>query len=171
MGPSGSGKSTLAAHLLVRGHQVWGDDLVFFAPEEMYFAAAPRSLKLDAKALSGIFLVASLCAESAIGTFLAPDCWYVSPAAVRRRWAAEPGLADVVVLLEGDKSGPPAVDSVSPGEAAIRVVQSLLGSPAGRRGPDLRLKVLEALGDARAVRAGGGPPGALARALEQELAT
>ena len=169
VGPSGSGKSTLAAHLLVRGHLVWGDDLVSFATDKMHFASVPRSFKLDAKALSDIFLVAALCAESAVGTFLAPECWYVSPAAVRRHWAAGPGPADVVVLLDGERSGPPRVDPVSPGEAAIRVVQSLL---SGRTGdPDLRPAVLEALGGARAVRTGGGPPGALARVLEQELAT
>ena len=171
VGASGSGKYTLTAHLLVRGHLVWGDDLVLFATEKMQFASVPRSFKLDAKALSDIFLVAALCASSVVGTFLAPECWYVSPAAVRRHWAAGPGEADLVVLLDGERSGPPRVDPVSPGEAALRVVQSLLSGGIGDRGPDLRPRILEALGGARAVRAGGGPPGALARVLEQELAT
>jgi hypothetical protein len=170
VGASGAGKSTLAAHLLVRGHRVWGDDLVLFASSEMRFASVPRSFKLDAKALSGLFLLAALCAGSAVGTFLAPHCYYVSPAAVRRGWAAGPGAADVVVLLEGDRSGPPMVEPVSPGGAALRVVQALLAGPAERRETDLRPRILEALGSVRAVRASGGPPCALARALEQELA-
>ena len=170
VGPSAAGKSTLAAHLLARGHPAWGDDLVLFATDKMQFASVPRSFKLDAKALSDIFLLAALCTSAAVGTFLAPECWYVSPAAVRRCWAAGPGAADLVVLLDGGRSGPPRLDPMSPGEAAIRVVQSLLSGPTRLEGPDLRPRVLEALGGARAVRAGGGPPGALAQALEQELA-
>ena len=84
VGEAGSGKSTLAAALFERGHSLWGDDLVRFAPREGVFSAFPRSLKLDNKSLSCLHLIPGLCSKATIGTFLAPDCWYVSPAAIRR---------------------------------------------------------------------------------------
>lgn len=172
VGASGSGKSTLAAALLERGHSLWGDDLVRFAPGESVFSAFPRSLKLDNKSLSCLHLIPGLCSKATIGTFLAPDCWYVSPAAIRRSWQAPPDRPRSVVLLESDAHrGPARVERTSEGAAAVLVSQRLLG----RRGSAdeqarLTVQVLDALSDAAAYRASGGDPAAIAVALEQELA-
>jgi energy-coupling factor transporter ATP-binding protein EcfA2 len=170
IGPSGSGKSTLATHLLAAGNRVWGDDLVRFAVEQPHFAAAPRSFKLDAKALSDIPLVGSLCAASNAGTFAAPGCCYVSPAAVRSDWQADPGPADVVILLERSAGRAPDVRAMSSGEAAVHVAASVLGVRHGGRWPAVVDAVLRALQGAEAVRAAGSPARALAERIERECA-
>lgn len=169
IGASGRGKSTLAAHLLAAGHRVWGDDLVRFSPGRTSFGAVPRSFKLDAKALSDIFLLASLCALSTAGTFRGPGCWYVSPAAVRTDWAADPGPVDAVVLLERPEGQAPDVRAMSPGEAAVHAATAVLGGREGGRWPALVSGILDALRGAEAVRAGGSPAAALAERLAREL--
>jgi len=174
IGPSGAGKSTLAAHLAARGYRVWGDDLVRFAPVPRHFSASERSWKLDDKSLSDIELLSEVCAGGAPGTFFAPPCWYVSPAAIRVDWRAEPGSAGVVVLLEASRhAGPARVERTSEGAAALEVAQALIGADRvttpGERA-NLMTSVLEALEDAVAFEARGNSPRALAVALEEALA-
>lgn len=174
VGESGSGKSTLAAHLLARGHLAWGDDLVRFAPENGLFSASPRSWKLDANALITIDLLSFLSAEALPGTLLAQGVLYASPAAFRRNWRAPDGTPDVVVLLEkAGHQGPPCMELVSEGEAALRTAGMLIGGAVKQTEgdqADRMLRVLEALSGVKAYRARGTPPAALARALELELA-
>jgi len=174
VGDSGSGKSTLAAHLLVRGHRAWGDDLVRFALPEGRFSASPRSWKLDSKTLVAISLLAFLSAEAGPGMLLAPGVLYASPAAIRRQWQAPDAPADVVVLLDqADHAGPPLIERTSDGSAALRAARMLIGSTPARGKEEhtsIMIKVLEAMSDVTAYRARGTPPAALADALERELA-
>lgn len=174
IGPSGAGKSTLAAHLAARGHRAWGDDLVRFAPPGRVFSASERSWKLDGKSLSDIELLKRKCADGVPGTLLASPNWYVSPAVFRDDWRAEPGRADVVVLLDAVAHTRPKAELVqsSTGAAAIQVAESLIGTGQGaaENGRDvLMTSVLEALGEATAWEVRGGTPAALADALEREL--
>lgn len=173
VGASGSGKSTLAAHLFVRGHQLWGDDVVRFASEDRQFSAVPRSIKLDSKALKSIYLLAILCSEATQGTLLAPSVAFVSPAAFRRAWCAQNGKADVVVLLDGiSHRGPARVERMGEGEAALTAARMLMGGGATGNQQEhtvLMAQVVEAMSDMRAYRAAGTPAAAVADALELEL--
>jgi hypothetical protein len=174
VGPSGSGKSTLAAHLFVRGHAIWGDDLVCFASHDRLFSAAPRSLKLDANTLESLSLIALLCYEGSQGTLLASNVAYVSPAAFRRRWRAPDGAADAVVLLDSSlHHGTAQLQRIGEGEAALTATRMLMGGGAAgneQEHANLMARVLEAMSDMRAYRASGSPASALADALERELA-
>jgi hypothetical protein len=173
VGESGAGKSTLAAHLLARGHLAWGDDLVRFAPESGRFSASPRSWKLDANALLSIDLLSFLGAEALAGTLLASGVLYASPAAFRQDWRAPDGTPDVVLLLEKEgHQGPPRLEPVSEGEAALRTARMLIGGAAEQtegNQADRMLRVLEALSGVKAYRARGTPAAALAAAVELEL--
>jgi len=174
VGESGAGKSTLAAHLLVRGHLAWGDDLVRFAPERRRMMAVPRSWKLDAKVLDSIYLLALMSSEGTTGMLLAPDVVYVSPAAFRRSWQAPEGTVDSVVLLDRAwHEGPARVERISEGGAAVRVARMLIGAGAGRseqEQTEIMVRVLEAMRDVTAWRVAGADPAAVAGALERELA-
>jgi hypothetical protein len=173
IGSSGTGKSTLAAHLLLRGHLVWGDDLVRFAPADNPFSSVPRSFKLDYKSLSGLPLVAQLCREGRTGTLLAPSCGYVSPAAIRSTWAAPSGRASAVVALElGDPGEPPKLTRTSEALGALGVIESLIGAAdmASERRGRLTVAVMDSLADVMAYRARSGSAEALALLLERELA-
>ena len=172
VGESGAGKSSLTAHLFVRGYLAWGDDLVRFAPDSGHFSTVPRTWKLDPKAMASIYLLSLLCSEGAPGTLLANSVLYVSPAAVRRRWQAPEGRADVVVLLDqASHGGPPQVERMSEGEGALRTARMLLGGGVNRNeGSAMMVQVLEALSGVTAYRAAGTPPAAVARLLEQVLA-
>ena len=174
VGQSGSGKSTLAAHLFVRGHDMWGDDLVHFATQERVFSAAPRSMKLDGKALETLSLLSLLCSEATQGTLFAPHVAYISPAAFRRRWRAPDAPADVVVLLDSTRhTGPAHLQRMSDGEAAISAARMLMGGGATgthTEQADLMAGVVEAMSDMRGYTAGGTPASAVADLLERELA-
>lgn len=171
LGPAGSGKSTLVAHLLARGHRALGDDVLRFTPEDGRFSAVGRSLKLDANTLSGLPLVEQRCATAALGTFLALDCYYVSPAVIRRTWEA---LADrpwaLVVLDAGSRDGPGRLERSSEGEAAVRLAQNVLGAaPTDEAAAgQVTVRLLESLREAVAYRALGSDPAAVARAVERE---
>lgn len=169
LGPSGSGKSTLVAHLLAAGHRVWGDDLVRFAAPDMTFSAVPRSFKLDDKSLSAIDLIRDLCNNAAPGTLLAPECWYVSPAAVRAAWEAPSGTPRAIVLLDAARhTGPARLEPMSAAQAAIEATQTLLGP--GALSDPVEVRVLESLSDVAAWRGSGADPAALARAIAAALA-
>ncbi len=174
VGASGSGKSTLAAHLFMRGHRLWGDDLVRFATQTRSFSATPRSLKLDAKALESLLLISTLCSEASLGTLLALHTAYVSPAAFRRSWQAPDGPADVVVLLDRRAhNGPARIERISEGEAALVAARMLMGGGTSgneQEHAELMARVLESMTEMRAYRAAGSPPALLADALERELA-
>ncbi len=167
IGAPGSGKSTLAAHLCARGHRVWGDDLVRFAAKRLEYSAVPRSFKLDSKSLGDIDLLRQLCEQAVPGTLLAPDTWYVSPAAVRTSWEAPSGRPRALVILDSaEHHGPVRLVPMSAAEAAVRVTQTLLG---GTGGIDARLslRVLESLAAVEAYRGGGAGAAHLARAIEE----
>ena len=167
IGAPGSGKSTLAAHLLARGHRVWGDDLVRFAATGHDFSAVPRSFKLDSKSLDDIDLLRQLCEQAVPGTLLAPDTWYVSPAAVRTSWEAPPGRPRALVILDSaEHQGRVRVVPMSAAEAAVRVTQTLLGGTGGTDA-HLSLRVLESLAEVEAYRGGGAGAAHLARAIEE----
>lgn len=174
VGGSGAGKSTLAAHLLTRGYLAWGDDLVRFARQERRFSAVPRTWKLDPKALTSIYLISLLTAESVQGTILAPSTVYASPAAIRRKWQAPDAPADVVIRLDAaGHHGPAKLLRTSEGAAAIETTQLLIGGLEGSSQEDRTATmgaVLEAMSGLAAYRASGGPPEALADVLERELA-
>lgn len=173
VGASGSGKSTLAAHLAVRGGKSWGDDVVRFALGTGAFSAFPRSWKLDGKTLKDIDLLNRLSAGPTEGMLIAPPYWYVSPAAIRRDWAADAGRPDIVVALDAaGHADPPGVARMSEGEAAVRVGAALMAAEGGA-GPawsETMVRILEALRDVVAWRAVGGPPAALAHAVAQAVA-
>ena len=134
----------------------------------------PRSLKLDANALKSLDLISCLCSEAAQGTLFAPPVAYVSPAAFRRGWQAPEGQADVIVLLDGaTHGGPMRLERVSEASAALAAARMLIGGGAmgtQQEQAGVMAAVVEAMSDARAYRAAGSPPDALASALEQELA-
>jgi hypothetical protein len=170
-GDAGAGKSTLLAHLLLRGHRVLGDDVVRFATRDGMFSAVGRSVKLDDKALRGMPLIAALCATGTIGTLLAAGCYYVSPAAVRRDWQADPARPWGVVLLDAaSRDGANGVRRANEGEAAVLFAQRLLGG-AGLPAPvraEVTVRLLESLADVAAYRAAGRDPARIAEALERE---
>ena len=173
VGDSGAGKSTLVAHLMLRGHRLLGDDVVRFAPAHGTFSAVGRSLKLEPNSLREMPLIASRCATGVVGTLLAAGCYYVSPAAIRRSWQADPGRPWAVVLLDaGHRSGEPGVVRSSEGEAAVYVTQKVLGEAAegAPRQEEVTVRLLEVLADVTAYRAVGGDPAAVAAALEREAA-
>ena len=170
VGDAGAGKSTLAAHLLVRGHLAWGDDLVRFALADALFYAMPRSWKLDRKALKGLPLVADLVANRCLGTVVADTVAYVSPAAIRRAWMAPPGGVDAIVLLDGsDHHGPAVVERVSEGQAAVRALRSLIAGPA-TDGEATHMHLATMLENVVAWRVRGADPAGAARALERAAA-
>jgi hypothetical protein len=77
-----------------------------------------------------------------------------------------------VVVLEGaPHEGPAGLERRGEGEAAVRLIQSVLG--AGHAAADgslegARLRLLESLGDAVAYQARGGDPAGLADLIEKE---
>jgi len=174
VGGSGSGKSTLSAILLERGCAALGDDVLRFAPAQGVFHPVPRALKLDANALSILPLAAQRKLIDSVGTVLASGVWYVSPLAFGAGRLASPGRPwAVVVLEEAQHRGEPRLERSGEGEVAVRVVQSLLGAEHGM-GPGRRaaadLALLEAVGEARAYRAGGCGAADLADLIQEEAA-
>jgi hypothetical protein len=171
VGASGSGKSTLTALFLERGHPALGDDVLRFAPSEGAFSAVPRSLKLDANAFHLLTLETRTKALSSIGTLLAAGSHYVSPAALCPAWESQPGRPWAVVVLESaPHSGSAALERYSEGEAAVRLVQSMLGAefgPGAETRIEASLKLLESLGEAAAFHARGARPSALADLIEE----
>jgi len=171
VGDSGAGKSTLLAQLMLRGHRVLGDDVVLFTATDGLFSAVGRSVKLDANSLRAMPLIAARCAAAAVGTLLAAGSYYVSPAAIRRSWAAEAGRPWAVILLDPrDRAGAPGLVRTSEGEAAVIVTEKVLGEAAGgaRRREDVTVRLLDVLADVAAYRATGSDPAAVAGALERE---
>ena len=171
VGDPGAGKSTLLAHLMSRGHQVLGDDVVRFATADGRFSAVGRSIKLDDKALRSLPLVAALCAGGAIGTLLAAGSYYVSPAAIRRDWQAGPSRPWGVVLLDaGSRGGASGVRRSSEGVAAVSVARRVLGGTELRAPAraEVTVRLLESLTDVAAYRAEGSDPAKVAEALERE---
>jgi len=174
VGGSGAGKSTLVAHLAALGGPFWGDDVVRFAISDGQFGAFPRSWKLDYKTLHDIDLVDMGREDAVEGMVLAEEVVYVSPAAIRQDWAGAAGRPDAVVVLDASSHGRTATaERMSEGEAAVRVSTALLSAQAGQ-GPAwsaFMTRVLEALREVVAWRAGGSPPEALARAVAGAVAT
>jgi hypothetical protein len=171
VGETGSGKSTLSAILLSRGHRVLGDDLVRFATVEGLFSAVPRSLRLDAKSLSYLPLLARRCSEASVGTLLAASSFYISPAAIRRGWEAPAGKPAMVVLLDLETRGGPArLEPMSEGEAAVRVIAALTGAPRPLEdGGGLVSELLHSLEQVEAFRASGDDPWDLALQIERRF--
>jgi hypothetical protein len=173
VGDSGAGKSTLVAHLMLRGHRMLGDDLVRFAPQDCTFSAVGRSVKIEANALKDMPLIASLCAAAAVGTLLAAGCHYVSPAAIRHDWQAQPRKPWAVVLLEAEaRDGAAGIARSSDGEAGVYVTEKVLsrepGVEVGAVRTDVVSRLLESLAEVAAYRAAGHDPAAIAEALEKE---
>jgi len=173
VGDSGAGKSTLVAHLMLRGHRMLGDDLVRFAPQSCTFSAVGRSVKLDPNALENMPLIASACAASAVGTLLAAGCYYVSPAAIRHDWEAQPRKPWAVALLDAEaRDGAAGISRSSEGEAGVYVTEKVLGREPGGEAEAVRTEVvtrlLESLAEVAAYRAAGRDPAAIAEALEKE---
>ncbi|MGD0484354.1 MAG: hypothetical protein ABSB58_06840 [Gemmatimonadales bacterium] len=172
VGPSGSGKSTLTALLLARGNRMLGDDVLRFSPQSASFESVPRSLKLDAKTLPLIHLQYYEWQFAERGIFLAAGTTYVSPVALCTEWESEPGRPWAVVVLDGaPHEGPSGLERRGEGEAAVRLIRSVLGAAHEAVGGSLegaRLRLLESFGDAVAYQARGGDPAALADLIEKE---
>jgi hypothetical protein len=175
IGPSGSGKSTLTALLLVRGNRMLGDDVLRFSSQNGMFSSVPRSIKLDDKTLSNMALQHFVSPPSGWGMFLAAGTTYVSPVALCTEWESGPGRPWAVVVLEdAPHSGPAGLERRGEGEAAVRLIQSVLGAAhrsVGGAGPEGQLRLLESLRDAVAYQARGGDPTALADLIEREART
>jgi len=175
VGGPGSGKSTLTALLLRRGHPMLGDDVVRFAAGDLSFHAVPRSLKLDPDALAAMGMGDVTSQGPETGTFLAAGALYTSPAVLLAAWDAGRGRAWGVVLLgDAPHAGPASLERHGEGGAAVRLLQSVLGTahlePAGTR-VDPRLRLLESLREAVAWRAGGGDPVRLADLIVEAALT
>jgi hypothetical protein len=166
IGGSGSGKSTLTAMLLRRGHPILGDDVLRFAPRPGFFDAVPRSIKLDHEALDRIGWDGASMPYHVAGTYRAAGTMYVSPAAVCEHWYAGQGRPWGVVVLDGaPRQGPARLARRGEGEAAVRLLQSVLGVAHVARGgasAGSRLRLLESLRDAVAYDARGADPAGLA---------
>jgi len=169
VGPSGSGKSTLTALLLERGYAALGDDVLRFAPLNPSYHAVPRSLKLDRNTFAMLGLDTRNLAMKSRGTFFADSVHYLSPLALNRAWEADPGLPwGVVVLGEGLRDGPARLERSSEGQAAVRVVQSLMGARYGMGAEataDAGLRLLESVANAQAFRAEGSGAAELAELI------
>ena len=172
VGPSGSGKSTLTALLLVRGNTMLGDDVLRFSTERAVFESVPRDVKLDAKSLSLVDIRINDSQFLNPGIFLAATTTYVSPVALCTEWESAPGRPWAVVVLEGvPHTGPAGLERRGEGEAAVRLIQSVLGAAhrsVGGVGLETRVRLLESLRDAVAYQARGGDPTALADLIERE---
>lgn len=175
VGPSGSGKSTLTALMLETGCAALGDDVLRFASSGAAYHPVPRSLKLDRNTLAMLRLGSIENATNSFGTFLAHSILYVSPLALNPGWESAPGLPwGVVVLGEGPRRGPARLERCSEAQAAVRVVQSLMGArygmgPAAAAAAGLRL--LESVTNARAFRAEGSGAAALAEQIVEVART
>jgi hypothetical protein len=171
VGGAGSGKSTLTALLLARGHRALGDDVVRFGPATGLFEAVPRALKLDNKTLDLLDLQSKRRVLSSPGTVLASDIFYISPAAFHEDWLAARGRPwAVVVLGQAPHRGPATLVRRSEGEAAVRVLRSVLGASHGdgaAAGDGTALRLLESLETLVAFEAGGGDPSGLADLIEE----
>jgi hypothetical protein len=172
VGPSGSGKSTLTALLMRRGNRMLGDDVVRFSRDSASFESVPRSLKIDAKTLPLMHLRFPDSGFAGGGIFLAAGTTYVSPVALCTEWESGPGRPWAVVVLESaPHAGPAGLERRGEGEAAVRLIQSVLGAahqPAGSSREGARLRLLESLDDAVAYQTRGGDPVALADLIEKE---
>ena len=77
-----------------------------------------------------------------------------------------------MVVLEGAAhEGPAGLERRGEGEAAVRLIRSVLGAAHeadGRSATGARLRLLESLGDAVAYQARGGDPAALVDLIEKE---
>jgi hypothetical protein len=77
-----------------------------------------------------------------------------------------------VVVLEGaPHEGPARLERRGEGEAAVRLIRSVLGAAHeadGGSATGARLRLLESLGDAVAYQARGGDPAALVDLIERE---
>lgn len=169
VGPSGTGKSTLTALLLDGGCAALGDDVLRFAPHLVGYHSVPRSLKLDRNTLALLSLATRQKVRESLGTFLAHSLTYVSPLALNAEWESAPGLPwGVVVLGEGPRRGPARLERYSEGQAAVRLVQSLLGARYGM-GPETMatagLRLLESVANAQAFRAEGAGAAELAELI------
>lgn len=168
LGEPGAGKSTAAAHLLAAGYHVWGDDLVRFAASSLTFSSVPRSFKLDDKSLSDIDLIRQRCKPGIPGMVLAPECWYVSPAAVRTAWEAPPGRPVALVRLSAaGQHGKARLTPMSAALAAVQATQTLLGVGEAPGTTPNEVRLIESLADVRAFEGAGGDPRSLARAIEE----
>ena len=172
VGPSGSGKSTLTALVLVRGNTMLGDDVLRFSTVPAVFESVPRAVKLDDKSLALIDMRMSNSHSSKPGMYLAASTTYVSPVAFRTEWECAPGRPWAVVVLEAPPhTGPAGLERCGEGEAAVRLIQSVLGAAhrsAEGAGPEARVRLLESLRDAVAYQARGADPTALADLIERE---
>ena len=75
------------------------------------------------------------------------------------------------MLESAPHAGPAGLERCGEGEAAVRLIQSVLGAAHQTAGSSLegaRLRLLESLGDAVAYQTRGGDPVALADLIERE---
>lgn len=105
--------------------------------------------------------------------FLAAGITYVSPVAFCTEWESPPGRPwGVVVLENAPHTGPAGLERHGEGEAAVRLIQGVLGAAhqaAGGSFAEARLRMIESVGDAVAFQARGADPAALADLIEREV--
>lgn len=134
-GPTTAGKSILATHLLARGAQFYGDEIVVIDRATGYTGGMRRGMMIRERGLAWLpsDAMRARCSASPDLIRTPTGClWYaVEPDALAgRSTAAEPAPLGGVVILSGERVEVSALERVPPTVAALEVARYLY-LPAG----------------------------------------